>query len=326
MLLYAYARRHAKKYRQKGEAMIVYRELGSLESDLGFSLKTLYALSNNIKKHYVSVEIPKRNGGVRCLSVPDEILKRVQRRITEVILSGQRVSKYATAYRYGAGILKNASEHVGKPKVLKLDILHFFDSISYSEVKENVFVKERFSESVRILLTMLCYCGDRLPQGAPSSPAITNIVMRDFDEKVGAWCKEQGIAYTRYCDDMTFSGDFDERSIIAFVKQELLKKHLVLNYGKTSVTTSGKRQIVTGIVVNQKSNISADYRRKLRQEIYYCKKYGLEEHANRIGEDDTQKYLLGLLGRVSYALQVRPDDVALKEAKRWLTQTINERG
>ena len=68
---------------------------------------------------------------------------------------------------------------------------------------------------------MLCYYKESLPQGAPTSPAITNIIMYDFDERVGEFCAERGIAYTRYCDDMTFSGAFDEREVIDFVKEEL---------------------------------------------------------------------------------------------------------
>ena len=304
--------------------MIVYKELKSLESDLGFSLKLLYALSNNIKKHYTTVEIPKRSGGVRHLSVPDKILKRVQRGIADVILSKLEVSKYAAAYRYGSSVVKNAAAHVGKKKILKLDILHFFDSISYSAVKERAFPDERFSESVRILLTILCYYGDILPQGAPTSPVITNLVMRDFDDTVGAWCEKRGISYTRYCDDMAFSGDFDETEVIALVKQELRKKQLLLNYKKTAVINCGGRQSVTGIVVNDKINIASEYKRKLKQEMYYCQKYGVTEHAKRIGEEDVKKYLLSLLGRVSYALQVRPYDDCLKKYKSQIIKFIKE--
>ena len=305
--------------------MIVYRELKSLESDLGFSLKTLYALSNNLKKHYVSVEIPKRSGGVRRLSVPDKILKQVQRKITDVILSKMPISKYATAYRYGSSVAKNAVGHIGKPKILKLDILRFFDSVYYSALKEKVFVKERFSEPVRILLAMLCYHGDVLPQGAPSSPAITNIIMRDFDEKVGNWCEERGISYTRYCDDMTFSGEFEHSEVERFVKSELLKCGFVLNTEKTVAVGAGKRQTVTGIVVNKKLNLTSEYLRKLRQEIYYCRKYGVKSHTERIGENE-EEYLPKLLGRVAYALQIRPSDIELKEAKAWLIGKIKSRG
>lgn len=92
---------------------------------------------------------------------------------------------------------KTATPHVGKEKILKLDIEGFFDHILYSTVKDVVFFKEKFSEPIRILLSMLCYHNDALPQGAPTSPAITNIIMRDFDEKVGEFCREKGVCYTR---------------------------------------------------------------------------------------------------------------------------------
>ena len=302
--------------------MIVYRELKSLETDLGFPLKTLYSLSNNIKKHYKKVCVPKRDGGVRTLSVPDDILKKVQRAIAEKILAYEQVSSYATAYKYGASVQKNARNHVGAKRILKLDILHFFDSIYYSAVKERVFPKERFSEQVRVLLTILCYYKDALPQGAPTSPVITNIIMRDFDEKIGKWCKLQKISYTRYCDDMTFSGDFDEKEVKRFVKSELISMGLVLNGKKTITASKNERMLVTGIVVNQKLNVPNEYKRAIRQEVYYCKKYGVSEHIKRLGIEKTMEYLQGLLGRIAFVLQTTPNDFEFKEYKAFVKDSI----
>lgn len=304
--------------------MIVYRELNSLETDLGFPLKTLYSLSNNVKRHYKTVCIPKRDGGARKLSVPDDILKKVQRSIAENILAYDRVSEYATAYKYGAAVHKNARVHIGAKKLLKLDILHFFDSIYYSEVKEKVFPKERFSEPVRVLLTVLCYYKDALPQGAPTSPAITNIIMRDFDEKVGEWCESRGNSYTRYCDDMTFSGDFDENEVKEFVKSELLSRGFVLNNKKTVVASQNERMLVTGIVVNQKLNVPTEYKRAIRQEIYYCKKFGVCEHIKRLGIENKEKYLCGLLGRIAFVLQATPNDSEFKEYKIFVKEELRK--
>ena len=109
--------------------MIVYRELRSVEQELGFSAKTLYGLSNHISGHYREVKIPKHDGSFRTLSVPDEILKRVQRAIAEKLLVYDPVSQYAKAYKIASGVRKNARPHVGKPKLLKLDIEKFFDNI-----------------------------------------------------------------------------------------------------------------------------------------------------------------------------------------------------
>ena len=302
--------------------MIVYRELSSLEQDLGISAKTLYAVSNNISKHYHKAKLPKKSGGYRNLSVPDEVMKAIQRQISEVLLIHMPVSRYAKAYRFGSSTLHNAKHHVSKQVVLKLDILHFFDSIRYSTVKDKVFPEEIYAEPLRILLTMLCYYKDALPQGAPSSPAITNIILYEFDELVGQWCRERGIAYTRYCDDMTFSGEFDPAEVIRFVRQELKKLSFLLNEQKTRIQRPGQQQTVTGIVVNEKMSIPADYRRKLRQELYYCRKFGIQEHLQKIGlEIPEDTYRMQLLGKVNYVLQVQPEDRDLLEARKWLQQS-----
>ena len=190
-----------------GAAMgIVYQEGPSLARDLGLPLRTLYAVSNRIPAHYHRAEVPKRDGGVRVLRVPDPVLKDIQRRIARVLLSGMPVSPHATAYRYGAGVVENARRHVGRPELLKLDILHFFDSIRYIQVKEAAFPAEIYAEPLRILLSMLCYDRDVLPQGAPTSPWIANLVLRPFDEKLGAWCRARGVVYTRYCDGPAGAG------------------------------------------------------------------------------------------------------------------------
>lgn len=298
--------------------MIVYKELSSIEKDLGFSAKTLYGLSNSLEKHYHTVYLPKSDGSKRKLSVPDLILKLVQKSIADNILIQYPISKYAKAYKQGSSIQKNARPHVGKKKILKLDIEGFFDHILYSRVKDTVFYEEKYSESIRILLTMLCYYNDSLPQGAPTSPAITNIIMYDFDETVGTFCNEKNIAYTRYCDDMTFSGCFDERGIISFVKGELRKLGLFLKNRKTAVISASKRQVVTGIVVNEKMNVTKDYKKTIRQEIYYIKKFGLDEHLKRLGISDKQQYVLSLNGRIAFVLQTIPNNCEFIEYKNFL--------
>lgn len=305
--------------------MIVYRDLKTVERELGFSAKTLYGLSNSIPSHYRKVYIPKRNGSQRMLSVPDEVLKKVQRAIADKLLAYEPVSKYATAYRVASGVKKNASVHTDKEKILKLDIYKFFDSITYSRVKDAVFPESKYSEPIRILLAMLCYYKEVLPQGAPTSPAITNIIMREFDETVGAYCRQKGIAYTRYCDDMTFSGSFDEKEITGFVKQELKKLGLILNKRKTAVITACRRQTVTGIVVNEKLNISAEYKRKIRSEVYYCTRYGVESHLRHIDKSIAPAdYLRSLLGRISFVLQICPKDKAFMDYKETVATMLKK--
>ncbi len=304
--------------------MIVYRELSSLARDLGVSAQTLYAVSNTLDRHYVRRQIPRRSGGMRVLSVPDPLLKMIQRRILQVLLVYMPVSGHATAYRYGGSTLRNAVPHVGKPCVLKLDIRRFFDSVLYSAVKDKAFPAEIYAEPLRVLLSMLCYERDRLPQGAPTSPCISNIILRDFDDETGAWCRARGIAYTRYCDDMTFSGSLDAGEVIAFVSGRLRALGFFLNGQKTRLLLPGQRQIVTGIVVNEKPGLPAGFRRDLRRDLYFCRRYGVAGHMERIGAAGSEaKYLARLLGRVSYALQITPESREFVQAQTWLRTLLS---
>ena len=306
-------------FRSGVAGLIVYRELSTLERDLGVSAHELYALSNDLPRHYRRAQITKPDGGVRELVIPDEALKRVQRRIAQRLLVHMPISPHATAYCYGAKTAYNAAPHAGRPMVLKLDIRHFFDSVRYSDVKALAFPADIYAEPLRILLSMLCYYREGLPQGAPSSPAISNLILRPFDDAVGNWCYARRISYTRYCDDMTFSGEFALREVLAFVQPELNKRGFFLNPEKTQCVRSGQRQMVTGLVVNEKPNIPAEYRRKLRQELYYCKKFGVEEHLARGGIDEgAETFLRRLLGRVNYVLQIAPNDAQLRQARQWL--------
>ena len=305
--------------------MIVYTELQSLEKDLGISHKTLYALSNSVNHHYHEARIPKADGGERVLSVPDEALKRVQRAIADKLLAYEPISVYAKAYKVGGSVKKNAVYHVGKEKLLKLDIHHFFDSIHYSTVKDKVFPAGKYAEPIRILLSLLCYHGDSLPQGAPTSPVISNIIMREFDEEIGSWCRERGISYTRYCDDMTFSGSFDEKEVTAMVVGALKPLGLLLNPKKTRCLEGGDRKTVTGVVVNEKLNTKKEYRRLLRQELYFCRRFGVKEHLRRKGDErDAYAYLQSLLGRVNYVLQITPDNAEFMAYKQEVLSLIQE--
>jgi retron-type reverse transcriptase len=152
--------------------------------------------------------------------------------------------------------------------------------------------------------------------------------MREFDETVGEWCRLRGVAYTRYCDDMTFSGEsLDGKEITEFIASELGKMHLVLNLGKTRMLGSGQRHSVTGVVVNRRMNTNMAYKRRLRQTIYYCTVRGVEEHLSRIGSDESpERFLSSVLGSVNYILSVEPDNREFKDYKRLILLWKKERG
>lgn len=136
---------------------------------------------------------------------------------------------------------------------------------------------------------------------------------------LGEWCREKGIAYTRYCDDMTFSGDFEPQEVIKLVKRELKKLDLSLNKKKTIVARKGQKQTVTGIVVNEKLSIPNLYKKQIRQEMYYCMKFGVESHLEKANIIETpETYIPKLLGRINYVLSIEPDNEDMKRYRDWL--------
>ena len=287
------------------------------------SLSCLYALSNHPEDHYRSLWIPKRRGGYRRLDVPDPLLMQVQKNILHHILDGFSVSEAASAYQKNVSAAQAAALHRGKKLVLKLDIRDFFGSITFPLVLGRGFPAAYFPQEVRTLLASLCCFHQHLPQGAPTSPSLSNLVMKPFDAHMLAWCGERGISYTRYCDDMTFSGDFKPASVIGKTTGFLETMGMELNREKTVISSQAERQTVTGITVNQVCQLPRDTRRKLRQEVHRVLRYGT-------GETDpvqSVRCLERLLGRVSYLLQVRPDDAWFQERRKELRKLLKqERG
>ena len=288
-------------------------------------IKTLYSISNNIENNYKIYKIKKRNGKYRTIYEPNDILKHIQRQILSNILNNKSISKYAKAYHKGISLLDNALPHVNKKIILKLDIKDFFDNISFVKIYNSCFPIEYFPKSVGMLLTHLCTYNNHLIQGAPTSSYISNLVMKNFDEEIGEWCELKSISYTRYSDDMTFSGDFNPSEIIKLVRKLLLKVGLELNVEKIHVVSNSQSQSVTGIVVNVKTQTSRKYRDKLRQEIYYINKYGIDSHLQRIGLKDSKKYLNGLYGKVIYILQINETDNEFLKYKDILNKLIKSR-
>ena len=283
-------------------------------------IRKLYSLSNQIENNYKVFKIKKHNGELRTICEPNYILKNIQRKILDNILIKKDISKYAKAYHKGISLKDNAECHVNKDLILKLDIKNFFDNISFYAIYKSCF--QDYPKNIGMLLTYLCTYYNVLPQGAPTSAYISNLVMKAFDEKLGVWCEENNISYTRYSDDMTFSGNFNPSIVIIRVRKMLGKLGLKLNDKKIAVIGKNKQQLVTGIVVNEHMQVPSNYRKKIRQEIYFIKKYGLEEHLKRVKLDNKKEYLLNLYGRILYAISINQYDKQLKVYKKYVGEFI----
>ena len=168
-----------------------------------------------------------------------------------------------------------------------------------------------------------------LKSGTSDKAAIPDIIAdtidhENFDYEIGEICKNKKVRFTRYADDMTFSGDFDETEVIRIVKKSLSKLHLNLNRDKTRTRKQGQQQEVTGIVVNCKPQIAKKTRKDIRKNMYYITKYGLESHLNHIGEE-RKHYIEHLFGQVNYALFINPQDNEMMRYKMMLKDIMKIR-
>lgn len=312
----------------------------------------LVRLAKNRYRHtcYHENVVPKSSGGQRILQVPSPFLKRVQRGILE-LLSCAELPDCATAYRRGISLTANAAPHVHKPLILKLDIQDFFDNIDFYQVyhaiddalRECPHVgtsylngydradrqanQKSYNSVLSFYFARFCTLDGFLTQGAPTSPVISNLVFRPIDRVLTDYCEKRSIAYTRYSDDMTFSGEFGVKAALSFVHGVLSNSGFMLNEQKIIIVGQGCQQKVTGLVVNDMVQTDREYRRTLRQELYYLQKFGPQGHLEHKGipwsPEVQQQYLIRLTGRVNYVLQTGESREFL-EYRRWLMELLKK--
>ncbi len=244
---------------------------------------------------YVQFTVPKKSGGTRLISAPQPRLKGVQYWILDFILGKQNPHAAAHGFAANRSIITNATPHVGSDVVINLDLKDFFPTITYKRVK-GLFRWMGYSESVATILGLLCTEPRRqqidldgetyhvaddervLPQGAPTSPAISNLICRNLDSRIEHTCEELGFVYTRYADDMSFSADKNANvgRLLRRVRFIIDKEGFVVHPDKTRVLRRSGRQEVTGIVVNEFPNVERKILRRFRATLFQVEKDGPE--------------------------------------------------
>ncbi|MEM9253096.1 MAG: reverse transcriptase family protein [Planctomycetota bacterium] len=231
-----------------------------------------------LQPNYHAFTITKRRGGLRQLHAPSPELKTMQRRILRRLLGKLRVHPCAVGFEPGLSIAHNASFHVGQAVVIKLDLEDFFPSTTAERV-EHYFRRIGWDAQAAALLTRLTTHDGGLPQGAPTSPRLSNLVNHVFDAQVLRYVERHRGTYTRYADDITISYPEDwpkyVRGTIQAVRR-IAKRHgyRVHGKGKLRVLRRHQRQSVTGLVVNDKVALPRETRRRLRAAEHRLRKTG----------------------------------------------------
>ncbi|MYM55805.1 reverse transcriptase domain-containing protein [Thalassovita mangrovi] len=298
--------KYAQRLIDKGLPVIFSPE--HLSHITNIRLEALYAMSNSQESYYRSFDIPKKSGGRRRIDAPLPSLAFLQRWTLDNILNSVPLHASAKAYRKGNSIFDNARFHRKQRVVLKVDVKNFFGSIEEHSAFL-IFKGLGYSKRLSKLLSMTASLHGSLPQGAPTSGALANIYMKTFDDAVFNACKESKVRYTRYADDLTFSGsDFDTDAQIRLVDKQLSKIGLSVNARKTRVLLPHVRQDVTGLVVNEKISVPQDYRRRLRQECYFIQKFGIHGHAREVNAANPRVRLEEVIGMLSYVKSIHKNE------------------
>ena len=272
--------------------------------------------------HYSRFSIPKKIGGERHISAPKPRLARAQRWVLDNVLAKVEPSSQAHGFVAGRSIVSNATPHVGQKVVLNLDLQDFFPTLTFGRTK-GLFKSFGYSEHVAIVLSLLVTEPPRvklafegkdywvalgarvLPQGACTSPSITNIVCRGLDRRLLGLAGKLGFAYTRYADDLTFSGAHDRAAgrLLRSVRSILVDEGFQEHPKKTRIMRRSRRQEVTGVVVNERPAVARDEVRELRAILHNASRTGLAEQ-NREGHRD---FAAHLRGRIAYVTMVNAE-------------------
>ena len=263
---------------------------------------------------YTSFDIPKKNGGVRHIHAPRKELKQIQKNLAEVLYRYEKelANVYGTnlnishAFERKKSIITNAKIHRNKRFVINIDLENFFDSFHFGRVR-GYFMKNKnyqFSKEIATIIAQItCYEG-KLPQGAPSSPVITNMICNIFDMRLLRLAKKYKIDYTRYADDLSFSTNDKkflnlEQQFFDELHCEVKRAGFSINEKKTRVQYRDSHQEVTGIVVNKKLNVDREYckaTRAMAHQLYKTGEYTID--------GDEKGTMAQLEGRFSFINQL----------------------
>ena len=247
---------------------------------LGISRKRLTYLLyiKHLENMYTSFEIPKKSGGQRLINAPNKELKLIQRRLANELYEyhtrlnkDKQINGVSQAFEKGKSIFTNAKIHRKKRFIINVDLENFFDNIHFGRVRGYLIKNKDFqlSEEVATVIAQLtCFKGS-LPQGAPTSPIISNYICNIFDLRIIKLAKKYKLNYTRYADDLTFSTNekyFMENweDFMENLKKEVERAGFHLNEKKTRISYEDSRQEVTGVIVNKKISIKREYYKNTR--------------------------------------------------------------
>ncbi|MFZ4929520.1 reverse transcriptase family protein [Chryseobacterium sp. Mn2064] len=262
------------------------------------------------QRRYKLFSIKKKRGGKREIMAPDKDLKYIQKWITFNILDKYPLKNSCKGFRQRVSIKDNALVHEGAYRILKIDLLKFYDTITEERVY-GAFKNMGYQGNLAVSLSKLCtykhsseywnsfesrekallstYIKEMpaiLPQGCPSSPMLANIIASKMDLRFEKLAKKMNFSYSRYADDLTFSiKDTGSLPSISFINKIISDEGFYINNEKVTYMLKGQKQYVTGLSVTNGVHTPKKYRKKIARHIYFCRKFGVEVHLKKVRKD-----------------------------------------
>jgi RNA-directed DNA polymerase len=284
---------------------------------------------------YTKFQVPKKSRGYRTIHSPNGSLGIVQRKLSQVLYAVYRPRPSVHGFATSRSIITNAKAHVGKKFILNLDIKDFFGSINFGRVR-GLFMGKPYEldKKVATILAQICCFDDKLPQGAPTSPIVSNLICAKMDSELQRFSREPGLFYTRYADDITLSSNRQELPVSLVSSYEKGSSKVVLgdelrgiierngfriNEAKVRLSyNKTQRQEVTGLIVNQTVNVSRKYVRNIDGALHAWEKYGLQaatetyesKYAKKVTlpEKELARFVDSLRGKIEFVGSVRGKD------------------
>lgn len=293
---------------------------------LGIKIGTLFFYCQYFtpSNAYITFNISKKNGCLRLISAPNKQLKYIQTVLSKVLNEFYAPKKTAHGFIKQRSIITNAEIHTNKKCMLNIDIKDFFGSIHIGRVI-GLFrsIPFLFNNTIATSLAQLVCYKNHLPQGAPTSPVISNLICRKLDNDLIMLASKHKVLCTRYCDDITFSTKarilppqiakkLDDGKVILGDELRLVfsNNNFVINEEKTRCQFFFNRQMVTGLTVNKKVNIPRKKYKHIRAIMHYTYNHGEDAGAiknnfiKKDGNPDTERFMNCLKGNIEYLKMV----------------------
>lgn len=268
--------------------------------------------SSFYKEYYIT----KKRGGFRKISSPYRPLKIMQQYIAKYILSNVPIHEKAFGFVPTKSIYHNAKEHVNQDCILNIDLCNFFETISSKKIY-SIFMNMGYASNLCVDFSKICTAAIEsksllpvLPQGAPTSPVLSNICAYNLDKRLDRFAHKNNLVYSRYADDITFSGLRKDLPKVSFLKRVIEDEGFKLNTSKIRLyTKKNNKRIITGLLVDDSVRIPKKFKKEIFRHLHFCQKYSPKEHIDYLNSKRSKPkgyFYEWLKGKISFVQMVEP--------------------